>query len=159
MDVAVVDYTAPDAPERFSTSLRATGFAVLTNHPLSWLLVEQVYAEWSELFDDPDIVTYTTTDSQTGYFPPDISETAKGFEVRDLKEFFHVYPWSAYPHQVSDTALRPGARSPVQRVNRGWRPRAAACTTSPPRWRRRRRPLGSRSVLCTCSSSTRAPRW
>lgn len=106
MDVAVVDYTAPDAPERFSTSLRETGFAVLTNHPLSWSLVEQVYAEWSAFFDDPDVVTYTTTDSQTGYFPPDLSETAKGFRVRDLKEFFHVYPWSRYPDHVSDAALR-----------------------------------------------------
>lgn len=106
MDVAVVDFTAPDAPERFSSSLRETGFAVLTNHPLSWALVEQIYREWSDLFDDPDVVRYTTTDSQTGYFPPDLSETAKGFQVRDLKEFFHVYPWSRYPDEVGDAALR-----------------------------------------------------
>ena len=106
MDVAVVDFTAPDAPERFSASLRETGFAVLTNHPLAWPLVEQIYAEWSAFFDDPAVAAYTTTDSQTGYFPPDVSETAKGFRVRDLKEFFHVYPWSAYPEQVSDAALR-----------------------------------------------------
>ena len=106
MDVAVVDYTAPDAPERFSTSLRETGFAVLTNHPLQWSLVERIYAEWSALFDDPEIASYTTTDSLTGYFPPDVSETAKGFQVKDLKEFFHVYPWSRYPGQVSDAALR-----------------------------------------------------
>lgn len=106
MDVAVVDFTAPDAPERFSASLRETGFAVLTNHPLDWSLVEQIYAEWSAFFDDPDVVTYTTTDSQTGYFPPDVSETAKGFDVKDLKEFFHVYPWSPYPAAVTDAALR-----------------------------------------------------
>lgn len=106
MDVAVVDFTDPDAPERFSTSLRETGFAVLTNHPLSWPLVEQVYGEWAALFDDPGVSAYTTTDSQTGYFPPDISETAKGFRMPDLKEFFHVYPWSRYPDQVSDAAMR-----------------------------------------------------
>lgn len=106
MDVAVVDFTAADAPERFATSLRETGFAVLTHHPLSWQLVEQVYAEWSAFFDDPEVLRYTTTDSQTGYFPPDVSETAKGFQVKDLKEFFHVYPWSRYPTQVSDAALR-----------------------------------------------------
>lgn len=105
MDVAVVDFTAPDAPERFSASLRETGFAVLTNHPLSWPLVEQVYREWSALFDDPCVTRYTTTDSQTGYFPPDVSETAKGFRVRDLKEFFHVYPWSKYPDEVTGAAL------------------------------------------------------
>lgn len=106
MDVAVVDFTAADAPERFATSLRETGFAVLTHHPLSWQLVEQVYAEWSAFFDDAEVLRYTTTDSQTGYFPPDVSETAKGFQVKDLKEFFHVYPWSRYPTQVSDAALR-----------------------------------------------------
>ena len=107
MDVAaVVDYTSPDAPERFSESLRETGFAVLINHPLSWPTVEQIYEEWAALFDHPDVAKYTTSDSQAGYFPPTISETAKGFEVKDLKEFFHVYPWSEYPTQVSDAALR-----------------------------------------------------
>ena len=107
MDVAaVVDYTAPDAPERFSESLRETGFAVLVNHALSWPTVEQIYEEWAALFDHPDVAKYTTSDSQAGYFPPTISETAKGFEVKDLKEFFHVYPWSEYPTQVSDAALR-----------------------------------------------------
>lgn len=106
MDVAVVDFTAPDAAERFSASLRETGFAVLTNHPLPWSMVEDIYAEWSAFFDDPDVTTYTTTDSQTGYFPPDVSETAKGYRARDLKEFFHVYPWSTYPDRVSDAALR-----------------------------------------------------
>jgi isopenicillin N synthase-like dioxygenase len=106
MDVAVVDYTAPDAPERFTESLRRTGFGVIVNHPLDWSLVERIYAEWSAFFDDPAVADHTTTDSQVGYFPPEVAETAKGFEVRDLKEFFHVYPWSAYPTQVSDAALR-----------------------------------------------------
>lgn len=106
MDVAVVDFTAADAPERFAESLRETGFGVIVNHPLDWSVVEQIYREWSELFSDDAIRQYTTTDSQAGYFPPDISETAKGFEVRDLKEFFHVYPWSTYPAEVSDAAMR-----------------------------------------------------
>jgi isopenicillin N synthase-like dioxygenase len=106
MDVAVVDYTSPDAPEKFAASLRETGFAVLVDHPLDWSLVEQVYCEWALLFDDPDVADYTTTDSLIGYFPPDISETAKNFTARDLKEFFHVYPWSIYPSQVSDAAMR-----------------------------------------------------
>ena len=106
MDVAVVDFTAADAPARFTESLRSTGFAVLVNHPLPWSLIEQIYAEWSAFFDDPAALDYTTTDSHTGFFPLDVSETAKGFRVKDLKEFFHVYPWSAYPDQVTDAALR-----------------------------------------------------
>ena len=106
MDVSVVEFHAPDAPERFTESLRTTGFAVLVDHPLPWDLVEQVYDEWSTFFDGPSVRAYTTTDSQCGYFPPDVSETAKGNRVRDLKEFFHVFPWSEYPAEVSDAALR-----------------------------------------------------
>ncbi len=58
MDVAVVDYTAPDAPETFTQSLRETGFAVLVNHPLPWSLVEQIYREWAALFDSPAVDKY-----------------------------------------------------------------------------------------------------
>lgn len=107
MDVAVVDFAAPDAPERFATSLRETGFAVLVNHPLPWELVEQIYREWSALFDSPAVEAYDIDPSgQVGWFPADRSETAKGSTVRDLKEFFHVYDWSVYPAEVSEAALR-----------------------------------------------------
>lgn len=107
MDVAVVDYAAPDAPETFTRSLRETGFAVLVNHPLPWSLVEQIYAEWAALFDSPEVEQYRMDPTgQVGWFPPDRSETAKGASVRDLKEFFHVYDWSIYPAEVSDAALQ-----------------------------------------------------
>jgi isopenicillin N synthase-like dioxygenase len=107
MDVAVVDYQAPDAPETFTQSLRETGFAVLVNHPLPWSLVEKIYAEWAALFDSEAVEKYIMDPTgQFGWFPPDRSETAKGHSVRDLKEFFHVYDWSVYPAEVSDAALQ-----------------------------------------------------
>ena len=107
MDVAVVDFAAADAPERFTESLRETGFAVLVNHPLPWSLVEQIYTEWSALFDSPAIDAYDIDPKgQVGWFPADRSETAKGSSVRDLKEFFHVYDWSVYPAEVGDAALQ-----------------------------------------------------
>jgi isopenicillin N synthase-like dioxygenase len=107
MDVAVVDYTAADAPERFARSLRDTGFAVLVDHPLPWSLVEQIYDEWAALFDSPAIEAYDIDPSgQVGWFPPNRSETARGSTVRDLKEFFHVYDWSVFPIEVSDAALQ-----------------------------------------------------
>lgn len=104
----VVDFTSPDAPARFTESLRTTGFAVVTNHPLPWDLVQGIYAEWEGFFASGDAERYTVgPDNQEGYFPPKISETAKGRQVRDLKEFFHVYPWSEkYPDEVSRDALR-----------------------------------------------------
>jgi isopenicillin N synthase-like dioxygenase len=106
MDVAVVDFTAPDAPEAFTRSLRDTGFAVLVNHPIPWPLVEQIYREWSDFFDSPAVDKYLRDwDEQAGWFPVTRSETAKGRTVRDLKEFFHVFGWSVYPDEVSDAAL------------------------------------------------------
>ncbi len=104
----VVDFNDPAAPARFTESLRTTGFAVVTNHPLPWELVENIYDEWSRFFTSGDADAYTVgPDNQEGYFPPKIAETAKGRTVRDLKEFFHVYPWSEkYPTEVSQDALR-----------------------------------------------------
>jgi isopenicillin N synthase-like dioxygenase len=107
MNVEVVDYQSPDAPESFTRSLRHTGFAVLVNHPLPHELVQQIYDEWLAFFDSDAKFAYTyTPDGQDGYFAPDISETAKGNTIRDLKEFFHVYSWGQYPTEVSDAALR-----------------------------------------------------
>lgn len=106
MSVGVVDYQQPDAPAEFTRSLRETGFAVVVNHPLPWALVEEIYVEWSAFFDSPAVHRYTTPDRNVGYFPPSISEVAKGHEARDLKEFFHIFPWSEYPAEVSDAAQR-----------------------------------------------------
>ncbi len=106
MKVSVVDFTATDAPERFTRSLRETGFAVLVNHPLPWSLVETIYDEWAALVYSPSIDAYDIDpDGRTGWFPATRSETAKGHSVRDLKEFFHVYEWSVYPEEVSNAAL------------------------------------------------------
>ena len=105
MQVEVVDYTAPDAPAAFTRSLRGTGFAVLVNHPLPQSLVQAIYDEWLEFFDSPAKEQYRFSDgNQDGYFAPEVSETAKGNDVKDIKEFFHVYPWGRYPTEVSNAA-------------------------------------------------------
>ncbi|MEZ5377904.1 MAG: 2OG-Fe(II) oxygenase family protein [Acidimicrobiales bacterium] len=106
MDVSVVDFTAPDAPEAFTNSLLQTGFAVVVNHPLDWAEVEALFAEWNAFFDHPARYDYAPDPgSQDGYFPPTVAETASGNTIRDLKEFFHVYPWGKYPAEVSNAAL------------------------------------------------------
>jgi isopenicillin N synthase-like dioxygenase len=107
MNVEVVDFEAPDAPESFTRSLRTTGFAVLVNHPLPQELVQQIYDEWLAFFQTDAKYAYRfSPGDQDGYFGPDVSETAKGNTVKDIKEFFHVYPWGQYPAEVSDAALR-----------------------------------------------------
>jgi len=107
MNVEVVDFAAPNAPAAFTRSLRETGFAVIVNHPLPHQLVQQIYDEWLAFFDSDAKYAYRfSADEQDGWFGPDVSETAKGNTVKDIKEFFHVYPWGKYPAEVSDAALR-----------------------------------------------------
>ncbi len=107
MQFPVVDYRSARAAEDFCTSLAQTGFGVLTNHPLDAALVEGIYAEWQQFFasDAKHRVAFDPV-RYDGYFSPKVSETAKGHTQRDLKEFFHIYPWGRYPAEVSDAAQR-----------------------------------------------------
>ena len=107
MHLPIVDFQSPSAAADFCTSLHETGFGVLANHPLSPDLVQGIYAEWQAFFNTDAKYQYPFGhDTVDGYFSPAVSETAKGHDQRDLKEFFHVYPWGRYPAQVSDAALR-----------------------------------------------------
>ena len=107
MQVAVVDYRSSSAAADFTRSLKNTGFAVLTNHPLEADLVQKVYDDWLAFFATDAKFKYPfSADSQDGYFSSAVSETAKGNEIKDIKEFFHVYPWGKYPTEVTDAALR-----------------------------------------------------
>ncbi|HEY4332922.1 MAG TPA: 2OG-Fe(II) oxygenase family protein [Ilumatobacteraceae bacterium] len=105
--VDVVDYRSADAPQRFTRSLHETGFAVLTNHPLSAGLVQEIYDEWLRFFDSEAKEQYRYSDEASGgYYGPDVSETAKGNTIRDLKEFFHVYEGGRFPAELGDAAVR-----------------------------------------------------
>lgn len=107
MQFPIIDYRAPDAARAFCTSLADTGFGVLANHPLDQSLVEGIYAEWLAFFDSDAKYKYVHDPLKLdGYFSPQVSETAKGHVRRDLKEFFHIYPWGRYPAEVSDAARR-----------------------------------------------------
>ncbi len=107
MDVAVVDYQATDAHAQFARSLKETGFAVVVNHPIAPALIEQVQNEWLDYFTSSyDKRAYIHSGEGDGYYPPDVSETAKGASIKDLKEFFHIYPeWGQYPAEVGRSAL------------------------------------------------------
>lgn len=106
MRVQVVDYTSEDAAKRFVESLHETGFGVLTNHPIQQLLVESIYKNWYDFFasDEKDSFAFDP-EKQDGYFGPDISETAKGSDQKDIKEYYHVYPWGRIPKQLEEEIL------------------------------------------------------
>jgi len=101
MDVLSVRYGSPDAGRRLTESLVGTGFAVVTDHPVSRELIFETYAEWEAFFASPAKHDYTfDPKSQDGYFPYR-SENAKGRAQKDLKEFFHVYPRTELPEGMS----------------------------------------------------------
>ena len=107
MQLPIVDYRSPTAAQAFCQSLHDTGFGVLACHPLDQHLVESVYAEWLQFFGTPAKHQYAQDPIKLdGYFSPAVSETAKNHTQRDLKEFFHIFPWGRYPLQVSDAAKR-----------------------------------------------------
>ena len=91
MHVKTIDYTSPRAAQEFVSSLKETGFAVLTNHPIRPELIGTVYQDWASFFESETKFESLFDDSsveQSGYFPFK-SEQAKGYSTKDLKEFYH----------------------------------------------------------------------
>lgn len=107
MNVRVVDYRAADAAEQFTRSLHETGFGVLVNHPIPQQLVETIYRDWLAFFGSEQKHDFAfSVEKQDGYFSPEISETAKGHTQKDIKEYFHIYPWGRIPAQLKADAMR-----------------------------------------------------
>jgi isopenicillin N synthase-like dioxygenase len=107
MKVQSIDFRSPDAPELFTRSLRETGFAVVNNHPIDHSLILKVYDDWRIFFNDDRKLDYLfSQDTQQGYYPRNVSETAKGYDVKDIKEFFNVYPSGEdrYPDFIDDAS-------------------------------------------------------
>lgn len=107
MQVQVVDYTAKDAAEQFVKSLHDTGFGVLVNHPIKQSLVESIYNNWQAFFLSEEKHAFAfDPEKQDGYFSTEVSETAKGHSKKDIKEYFHVYPWGRIPAQLKTEILQ-----------------------------------------------------
>jgi len=101
MDVRTVKYTEENGPSIFTQSLHQTGFSILKNHPIDPSLISDVYEEWSMFFSNGIKEKYLfNKNTQDGFFPFK-SENAKGNPNKDLKEFFHFYPWGIFPEELS----------------------------------------------------------
>lgn len=101
----IVDFQADDAAETFVKSLHETGFGVLTNHPIQKSLLQSIYDNWTGFFMSEDKSNYNfNVETQDGFFPTTVSEKAKGFEVKDIKEYFHYYPWGQCPSELKAQA-------------------------------------------------------
>lgn len=105
-NIETVDFASPDAAAQFTRSLHSTGFAVLRNHPIDAGLIRQLYAEWAAFFASEEKHGFLFDPvAQDGYFPFK-SENAKDSKVKDLKEFYHVYPNRRLPAGVKDSTDR-----------------------------------------------------
>ncbi|MBU2918934.1 isopenicillin N synthase family oxygenase [Psychrosphaera sp. F3M07] len=101
MMLSVVDYTAENAAQEFVTSLHNTGFGVLKNHPIQKELLESIYENWAGFFASDEKFDYKfNVETQDGFFPTTVSETAKGNNLKDIKEYFHYYPWGQVPAEL-----------------------------------------------------------
>ena len=99
-DIQTVSFTSPEAPAAFTRSLRDTGFAVLTDHPIGPDRITEAYTDWGGFFNsDWKQDWIADPERQDGYFPFR-SENAKGAKAKDLKEFYHVYPDGRVPHNL-----------------------------------------------------------
>lgn len=114
MELPIVDFMSPSAPEEFCRSLHETGFGVLKNHPLDRQMVQGIYDEWLAFFKSEAKHHYPHDPARhDGYFSTKVSETAKNHTTKDVKEFFHIYPWGRYPAEVSDAALHYHAQGSI----------------------------------------------
>lgn len=114
MKLEAVDYTADNAEALFVESLRNTGFGVLKNHPIQQKLVSSIYEHWHTFFNSEQKQDfYFNVETQDGFFPAEVSEVAKGHTQKDIKEYFHYYPWGQCPQ-----ALREELQSYYEEANK-----------------------------------------
>ena len=105
MKIAQVEYSDPKSPRNFSQSLRDTGFAVLKGHPIPAKLLEEVYSGWADFFSRPSKQEYLFDSTRQSGFFPFRTENAKHSAVKDLKEFFHVYPGTVLPSVIQSSTI------------------------------------------------------
>ena len=99
--IQTVSYTSADAPAAFTRSLRETGFAVLTDHPVTPDRIQAAYDAWGGFFNSHGKHAFTVDPERQDGFFPFRSENAKGAKAKDLKEFYHVYPDGRVPDDIA----------------------------------------------------------
>ncbi len=104
--IAVIDYASADRAVQLAAAFRQHGFAVLNRHPLAEDLIARVYTAWQRFFADPVRHDYAFEQStHAGYVSTQQAETAKGSQVKDIKEFYHFYPWAPCPPELQAVTM------------------------------------------------------
>ena len=115
MTVATVDFTAPGPDRAFVQALRESGFAVLRHPPLDAARLERMEAGWRAFFLRDEAGSdgkaawlaeeNPVSGNTTGWISPEVSETAVGHGVKDLKEFYHIAPGAKLPPALAEDAF------------------------------------------------------
>jgi len=68
-------------------------------------LIKRVYDEWNTYFSSDSKMDFIFDEKkQDGYFPY-LTENAKGSTSKDLKEFYHIYPWGRIPDIIGSSTM------------------------------------------------------
>ena len=105
-NIKIIDFKSDKANESFVRSLKDSGFAILYNHGISDDLINNIYKIWGDFFNSKvkdDYLFHSV--KQDGYFPMK-SENAKGFYVKDYKEFYHIYNNGRIPDKLKTETLQ-----------------------------------------------------
>ena len=102
MSIRTVDYQSANAGRDYVRSLPETGFAVLRNHPVPRETLDSIYRGWARFFNSDEKLEFmhdpeNRDGTQQGFYPVEVSETAVGHTVKDIKEYFHVVPGCRVP--------------------------------------------------------------
>ena len=94
---------------------------MVSDHSIEPQLIEQSFSEWQRFFASEEKQLYRFDPvKQSGYFPFR-TENAKDYSKKDLKEFYHHYPWDRFPERVSVyTPQLYSALLEMSRVLLGW---------------------------------------
>ena len=93
-----LDFHHPDIAAQAYAQLADVGFLVLKNHPVPYGLVSEVSRYWHSFFARGHKAAFLFNEEKhDGFVPIERSESAKGHGVKDLKMFYHFYPWGRCP--------------------------------------------------------------
>ncbi|MEM1262065.1 MAG: 2OG-Fe(II) oxygenase family protein [Pseudomonadota bacterium] len=112
MLIGQVDLSAADAAQRFTATLRETGFAIVRHRSIDVAMLAELERGWRRFFDANTAAKNCLAHDSPGqpplcgYWPTHESEQAVGASTIDLKEFFHVLPGAFLPAGTARATFR-----------------------------------------------------
>lgn len=102
----IVNFNDNQAPFLFTQSLHECGFVLIEDAPVNDNLLQINYKLWQQFFKSPQKLQYQwDPKNEDGYISPNLSEIAKGRQIKDLKEFYHLKPHGQIPLVLEKEAL------------------------------------------------------